>query len=111
MITGVNRTNCEKLGLIKCKILNPLGGKLVKLVTFVPEKYADKVRIALFESGAGNIGNYDSCSFNSSGTGTFKGGADTNPFAGEKGKLQNENEIIIFLKVSERIDRHAGIAG
>jgi len=102
-INGVNHTICEKLGLTKRKILNPLGGKLVKLVTFVPEKYADKVRTALFESGAGNIGNYDSCSFNSQGTGTFKGGSNTNPFAGEKGKLQNENEIRIETIVPDHL--------
>ena len=100
---GVNQKICEKLGLSKCKVLNPLGGKLVKLITFVPEKYADKVRTALFESGAGNIGHYDSCSFNSSGTGTFKGDKDTNPFAGEKGKLHNENEIRIETIVPDHL--------
>jgi len=92
---GVNQRICEKLGLSKCKVLKPLAGKLVKLITFVPEKYADKVRAALFESGAGNIGHYDSCSFNILGTGTFKGDKDTNPFAGEKEKLHNESEIRI----------------
>ena len=103
MIGGVNHKICEKLGLTRCKIMNPLAGKLIKLVTFVPEKYADKVRTALFESGAGTIGNYDNCSFNSSGTGTFKGDENTNPFAGEKGKLQHEKEIRIETIVPDHI--------
>jgi dinuclear metal center YbgI/SA1388 family protein len=93
--SGVNSKICEKLGLTQCRILSPLKGRLVKLVTFVPEKFADKIRATLFENGAGHIGNYDSCSFNTQGTGTFKGGDNTNPFAGEKGKLQHEKEIRI----------------
>ncbi len=92
---GVNQKICEKLGLIDNRILSPVEGKLVKLVTFVPEESADKVREALFDAGAGHIGNYSSCSFNTSGTGTFKGGDDTNPYVGEKGKLHHEKEIRI----------------
>lgn len=92
---GVNSMICDKLALSHCKILNPLEGKLIKLVAFIPEKFADKVRTALFEAGAGNIGNYSSCSYNSSGTGTFKGNSDSNPFVGEKGELHSEKEIRI----------------
>ncbi|MCK3686010.1 Nif3-like dinuclear metal center hexameric protein [Maribellus sp. YY47] len=90
---GVNGKICEKIGLENCKILDPAGGILKKLVTFVPVDYAEKVRQALFSAGAGNIGNYDSCSFNTHGQGTFRGDDTTNPFVGEKGTQHYENEI------------------
>ena len=54
---------------------------------------AEKVRSAIFEAGAGHIGNYSECSFNAEGTGTFKGEEGTNPFVGEIGKRHEEKEI------------------
>jgi hypothetical protein len=89
---GVSIKMAEKLGLKNVKPLVPLKGMVSKLVTFVPELYLEKVRTALFEAGAGVIGNYDNCSFISQGTGSFRGGENTNPFAGEKGILHFENE-------------------
>lgn len=90
---GVNGKICEKLGLQNCKVLQPAAGLLKKLVTFVPVDHAEKVREAVFSAGAGHIGNYDSCSFNSHGQGTFRGDDTTQPFVGEKGKHHYENEI------------------
>jgi dinuclear metal center YbgI/SA1388 family protein len=90
---GVNSILSDKLGLINKKILLPRKDVLRKLVTFCPESHAEKVRQALFEAGAGHIGNYDSCSFNTSGTGSFRGLEEAKPFVGEKGKLHYENEI------------------
>ncbi|WP_303920508.1 Nif3-like dinuclear metal center hexameric protein [Draconibacterium sediminis] len=90
---GVNGKICEKLGLENCKILQPAGGLLKKLVTFVPVDHANKVREAVFAAGAGQIGNYDSCSFNAHGQGTFRGSDTTNPFVGKKGEQHYENEI------------------
>jgi len=90
--SGINAHLCEKLGLIHKKIIVPKTNILRKLVTFCPTDHSEKIRQALFEAGAGHIGNYESCSFNSSGTGTFKGSEDTNPFVGEKGKLHYEEE-------------------
>ncbi len=92
---GVNGKICEVIGLKNCRILEPVAGRLKKLVVFVPEAHAEKVRQALFDGGAGMIGNYDSCSYNLEGTGSFRGGEATNPFAGEKGKLHFEREIRI----------------
>ncbi len=66
-----------------------------KLVTFCPVKFAGKVRDAVFAAGAGHIGNYDSCSYNVNGTGSFRGSDETNPFVGEKGKLHFEEEVRI----------------
>ncbi len=92
---GVNARICETLGLTDCRILAPKQGLLKKLVTYVPANYADKVRAAIFAAGAGQIGNYSECSFNTEGTGTFKAGENTEPFVGEKGVLQKEPEVKI----------------
>jgi len=90
---GVNSKICEKLGLLNCKILQPAAGQLKKLATFIPVKQAEKVRTALFDAGAGYIGNYDSCGFNLEGLGSFRGGENTNPFVGIKGEIHFEKEI------------------
>jgi dinuclear metal center YbgI/SA1388 family protein len=93
--TGVNARICETLGLTDCRILAPKPNLLKKLVTYVPTNYAEKVRTALFDAGAGNIGNYSECSFNTEGTGTFKGDEGTDPFVGEPGKQHHEAEVRI----------------
>ncbi|MFZ5942364.1 MAG: Nif3-like dinuclear metal center hexameric protein [Bacteroidota bacterium] len=95
VFNGVSLKICDKLGLINNQILEPVKGSLKKLVVFVPLSHAGEVREALFRGGAGVIGNYDSCSFNLEGTGTFRGGENTDPFVGEKGKLHREAEVRI----------------
>lgn len=90
---GVNMKIAEKLGLRNCRILSPLAGKLVKLVVFVPQSHADVVRNAMFGAGAGQIGNYDECSFHVSGTGTFRPGNAARPYLGEKGLREEAEEL------------------
>ena len=92
---GVNAKICEKLGLKNRKILIPKKSTIKKLITFVPTDNVDEVRNALFEAGAGNIGNYDHCSFNIEGMGSFKGNEDSNPQLGKKGEMRYEKEIQI----------------
>ncbi len=92
VMEGVNGKICSKIGLHNCQILAPKKNELIKLVTFVPVEHSQKVREAIFNAGAGNIGNYDSCSFNTTGNGTFKGNENTNPFVGEPGKIHTEKE-------------------
>jgi dinuclear metal center YbgI/SA1388 family protein len=92
---GVSHKMCEKLQLQDCQVLSPLKGELKKLVTFVPDSNVDNVREAIFNAGAGNIGNYDSCSFNMKGSGTFRGNEESNPFKGKKGEFHFENETRI----------------
>ncbi|MDR1896725.1 MAG: Nif3-like dinuclear metal center hexameric protein [Prevotellaceae bacterium] len=92
---GINTVLAEKLGLENIRILLKTEKRLFKIVTFVPEAYSEKVRRAMFDAGAGCIGNYDSCSYNLSGAGTFRGGDNTNPFAGKKGIFHTEPEIRI----------------
>ncbi len=95
IMTGVNAKICETLGLKNCRVLSPKHNLLKKLVTYVPLTQADEVRNALFNAGAGNIGNYSETSFNAEGTGTFKGNDQTNPYVGEPGKRHLENEVRI----------------
>jgi dinuclear metal center YbgI/SA1388 family protein len=90
---GVSRKMAQKLELQNIKVLSPLKDRLLKLVTYVPEDHLDKVREAVFEAGAGVIGNYDKCSFSGTGYGSFRGGENTKPFAGKKGQLHFEKEI------------------
>jgi len=102
---GVNGTICERLGLRNLKILSPKGGLLKKLVTFCPTDFASRVQEALFEAGAGNIGNYSDCSFSVEGAGTFKAGEDTDPYVGEQGTRHQENEVrieVVFLAQQQR---------
>jgi dinuclear metal center YbgI/SA1388 family protein len=90
---GVSYKMAEQLGLLNVTVLSPLEGKLIKLVTYIPEKYLDKVRNAVFEAGAGAIGNYDQCSYTLQGKGSFRGNELTEPFVGEKGKIHFEDEV------------------
>ncbi|MFI5150834.1 MAG: Nif3-like dinuclear metal center hexameric protein [Bacteroidia bacterium] len=89
---GVNARICKVLGLINGQILVPVKHSLRKLVTFVPQASSDQLRAALNEAGAGQIGEYDSCSFYSAGTGTFRASDKANPFVGKKGELHREAE-------------------
>ncbi|MDR0686956.1 MAG: Nif3-like dinuclear metal center hexameric protein [Dysgonamonadaceae bacterium] len=92
---GVNHLIAKKLGLQNIRILSPKKNDLFKLSVFVPADHAKAVRDALFAAGAGCIGNYDSCSFNTEGQGTFRANEDANPFIGERGKLYTGQEIRI----------------
>lgn len=92
---GVSRILAEKIGLESIRVLEPLRDRLLKLVTFVPESHAAAVRDALFAAGAGNIGNYSSCSFNARGEGTYRAGEGADPFAGSIGELHTEPEVRI----------------
>ena len=92
---GVNYKIAEKIGLKHLQVLEPKRNSLLKLVTFVPTEQAERVRKALFAAGCGNIGGYDSCSYNLKGEGTFRAGENTHPFCGSIGELHREEEVRI----------------
>ena len=92
---GVNFKIAEKIGLKNVRVLETKENALVKLVTFVPTAQAEDVRKALFNAGCGNIGNYDSCSYNLEGEGTFRAHEGSHPFCGEIGEMHTEKEIRI----------------
>jgi dinuclear metal center YbgI/SA1388 family protein len=95
VIGGVNGKMADKLSLQNRSVLLPKESVLKKLYTFVPVAEVEKVRAAIFEAGAGHIGNYSECSFGAEGTGTFKGGPGTDPFAGKPGERHYEKELKI----------------
>jgi dinuclear metal center YbgI/SA1388 family protein len=90
---GINTRLAEKLGLQNIRILLPRAGELYKLVCYIPEEHADKVRQGIFASGAGQIGNYDSCGYNMEGEGSFRANEAANPFVGQQGELHYEKEV------------------
>jgi dinuclear metal center YbgI/SA1388 family protein len=93
VIGGVNGRMADRLGLINRTILSPRSASLKKLFTFVPLDHIENVRKAIFDVGAGDIGNYSECSFSAEGLGTFKGNENTNPFVGEPAKRHSEKEL------------------
>lgn len=99
ILEGVNGKIAEKLGLKSIKILSPKTNSLLKLATYVPIKDAEKVRMAMFNAGAGNIGNYEECSYNVDGYGTFKPMENAQPFTGEIGKqeITEETRVEVIL--------------
>lgn len=98
---GVNKIFCDALGLKETKILVPKANFIQKLVTYTIPENAVEVREALCEAGAGTIGNYDNCSFNSQGFSTYQGNKHSNPSVGNKGELTQTDEIkieVVFEK-------------
>jgi dinuclear metal center YbgI/SA1388 family protein len=105
--TGVNKHLCDLLGVQNPRILQPKAALFEKLMVFVPATHAAEVRNALFEAGAGAIGNYDECSFNSPGEGTFRAGTNANPTLGSH--LQRHTEPEIRIEVIVPSDRVADV--
>ena len=101
---GANAGLCDLLELQNKEILIPQEGTIKQLTTYVPEKNAEAVRNALFESGAGSIGNYSNCSFNSIGSGTYKGNEHSNPVIGKKHILQNISETKITISFAKHLE-------
>ncbi|MFT5580939.1 MAG: dinuclear metal center YbgI/SA1388 family protein [Psychromonas sp.] len=90
---GVNHKIAELLQLKDVKVLSPKENTLLKLAFYVPNKNKTEVLNALFEAGAGNIGNYSECSFSSKGEGTFKPENGADPFIGKVGELSRDEEV------------------
>ncbi len=103
-IHGVNDIICNQLGLINKSILIPQKGTIKKLTTYVPKNDAHHLRLKLFESGAGAIGNYENCSFTTEGTGTYKGNEHSKPVKGVKGEFHQEEETQISVTFPKHIE-------
>lgn len=91
--TGVNRKIAEKIGLRNLKILAPKNNTLTKLVTFIPKANADAVLDALYAAGAGQVGDYKNCSFQTTGTGTFMPTEKANPHIGKALQQEEVEEV------------------
>jgi len=104
---GVSVALAAALGLRgPLRVVSPRG-TLRKLVVFVPEESVDGVVRALAETGAGVIGDYTECTFRTRGTGTFRGGDETNPYLGRRGQLEKVEEVRIETVVPGHLAGHA----
>ncbi|HVK97606.1 MAG TPA: Nif3-like dinuclear metal center hexameric protein [Flavisolibacter sp.] len=97
VVLGVNGMIAKKMQLQNCTILQPKEKVLRRLITFAPNDKAADLRNSLFAAGAGKIGKYSECSFNSEGIGTFKAEEGADPFVGEIGKQHQEKESKIEI--------------
>jgi dinuclear metal center YbgI/SA1388 family protein len=105
---GVNDLLADALGLVNTEVLVPTyETKLKKIVIFVPASHADDIRQVLGKAGAGFIGNYSHCSFSTDGMGRFLPGENTNPFNGDKGRLEAVEEVRIETIVPESLLKKA----
>jgi dinuclear metal center YbgI/SA1388 family protein len=100
---GVNAKIAEKLGLVSTHILAPKSNILAKLYTYAPVDAAHQVRDALFAAGAGHISQYSECSFNTTGTGTFRAAPGANPAIGSAG---GPREYVEEVKIEVLFQRH-----
>lgn len=99
---GVNKIFCDALGLHNTKILVPKSNFIQKLVTYTTLENAEELRNALFDAGAGRIGNYEDCSFNSKGIGTYMGNENSNPEIGERFEFVEAEEV----KIEVTFEKH-----
>lgn len=105
LIDGVNGKMADLLGLQNRKVLQSRPGILRKLACFAPVDHANTLLNALFEAGAGKVGNYSECSFQMTGQGSFRAGEHAKPFVGQVGTRHYETETrieVIFPAVKEK---------
>ena len=101
IINGVNSEIAKRLKLKNCRVLSSKNECLRQLVFYCPKENTTDLIEKLCSDGAGAIGNYNNCSFKSSGVGTFKPLENSNPYKGVKGKLYSSEEDrveLVFLK-------------
>ena len=98
---GVSFALAEQLGVRDPEILAPLDGVMRKVVAFVPEDAAADVRQAMAAAGAGGIGDYTECSFETAGTGRFRPGEGATPAVGEVGQAEAVGELRIEAVVPQ----------
>ena len=99
-LKGVNYKIANLLGIKQPRILAPSNNTLNKLNVYVPLSHKDEVMNALFNAGAGQIGNYSECSFTAKGTGSFKPNEKANPYVGKIDERHYENEVKVEVLLS-----------
>ena len=83
---------------------------MYKICVYVPEFSVENVKQALFDAGAGRLGNYDSCCWQSTGTGQFRPLQNSNPAIGTLNKIEQLTEIKIELLCTDELVKQAVIA-
>ena len=99
---GVNDAICDQLQVKNREILIPQENTIKKLNVYVPTIETVKVQNALFDAGAGTIGNYKDCSFSVKGTGTFTPIEGSHPVNGKIGEFSQDPET----KITVTFPRH-----
>jgi len=97
---GVNAEIAKRIGLTQCRILRPKKGVLCKLVVYLPKEALEPLDKALFEKGAGRIGNYSECHFRTEGIGTFMPNEMAKPLIGKADKRSAISEYRVEYLVS-----------
>ena len=101
-VDGLNSWLAQKMAVEQAVPLQAVAGDYLKLVVFVPVGHEDAVADALFSAGGGQIGAYDQCSFRSSGEGTFRPGAGTQPYIGKVGQREKAEEVRLETIIPKR---------
>lgn len=110
VLGGVSSKIAEKLGLESHAVLRTKQNLLRKLAVFVPRAHVESVREALFDAGAGAIGDYDECSYNTLGYGTFRPLNGANPAIGKVNEQERVEETKIEVIYPERLERSILVA-
>lgn len=80
---------------------------MYKLAFFVPVEDAETVKEAVFATGAGRIGDYEACCFETQGTGQFRPLQGAMPHIGSVGDLERVAELKVELVCEDALIRHA----
>jgi len=76
---------------------------MYKLCFYVPLEFSEKVKAAVFLTGAGCLGQYDQCCWETVGTGQFRALSGSHPFIGEKLKLEKVNELRVEMVCEDHL--------
>ncbi|GFG75479.1 Nif3-like dinuclear metal center hexameric protein [Mycobacterium botniense] len=109
---GVSDALAHTLGLTVEEVLDPLpAGDLDKWVIYVPPEHAEAVRVAVFEAGAGHIGDYSHCSWSVTGTGQFLPHDGASPTVGKVGAVERviEDRVEVVAPARARAQLVAAI--
>ena len=101
---GVSYSLAVALGLKNIQILMPQKNTLKQLITYVPKENSATLLEALYQSGAGALGNYDQCSFITEGTGSFRGNENSKPHLGKKLIREEVREVQLSLVFQKHLE-------
>ena len=101
---GVNDLLADALQLENRRVLDETYSEsLMKLAVYIDVENAEMIRQALLKAGAGEIGDYDACSFSTEGTGRFRAKDGANPYIGEVGQVEHVREEKVEVVFSSAI--------
>ena len=100
---GVNHEIGQRLGLQNLSVLSPKSGVLNKVVCYIPLSHVKEVSNAMFDAGAGKLGDYRDCGFSTQGTGSYTPVTGADPFEGEQGVRSEVEEVRFETLVSSHV--------